>query len=210
MSQTLECVFNASRRISLSFNPMIIWSLTTISSAVHWGDSQLKLQCLASNATRLQNATNGWSFFCKFDWNWKCFGVMFSVWFVILCHSCYKFIPLCTFSCCFCSHCHTPVCAVYFKNSFPRIWQSYLVILYLHTSHQIVQDSVWWWIFRCSLTDFPPFYGYFKWDLWWVWVKCVIEVESIVKVLEMLSTCFQDVCWDRNVDESKLQHVLSS
>ena len=30
-----------------------------------------------------------------------------------------------------------------------------------------------------------------------------IEVESIVKILRMLSMCFQDVCWDQNVYDKK-------
>ena len=101
-------LFNASWRISLSFDPMIIWSLRAVSSAVHWGDSQLKLQSLASKATWLSNVINISFSFCKFDRNWKCFSVIFSVglWY---CHNCYKLIPLCTFSCFFCRYCHAPV-----------------------------------------------------------------------------------------------------
>ena len=35
-----------------------------------------------------------------------------------------------------------------------------------------------------------------------------IEVERIVKFLGKLSTCFEDVPWDQNVDKRKLQHVV--
>ena len=39
-------LFNASWHISLPFSPMIIWSLKAVSSAVHWGKSQLNCSVL--------------------------------------------------------------------------------------------------------------------------------------------------------------------
>ena len=58
---------------------IMIWSLTAVSSAVQSNDVHLKLECLASSNTQLQNAINVFPSFCMFNQKWKCFNVMRSV-----------------------------------------------------------------------------------------------------------------------------------
>ena len=138
-------LFRASWRTSLSFNPMIISSLTAVSSTVH--------------CTQLHNAMNVSFSFCKFDWN--IIG-NFLGWFVIMCHHCYKIISLSTFSCFFCRYCHVIVCLQSTWRT-PSQEISDLISWFCFFTYHIKSFKIWfrWWIFRCSLTYFPPFCGSF-------------------------------------------------